>query len=365
MNLKSLNKRIVDRSDVFYWQAERRITEEEAAAVWKDRHSSIKNDYLIQIANQNLKGVQLLSIDDVDPNKQESNGSVNSNRVGHLSDGKDVIIRCHPLGVNNGYFYVESLVAKLLLKKGLSSYHTYLIHDCAGKNDCAFQIIEKIHGRCVKNYLQEHPNQEEKIVYQIGRTLAKVNKVKVKGFGPFNNELARKGILQGLHNTFYDFVVAGLDYDLKILTKYKIISSSKAKQYRKLFDDNKELLDKEKSVLIHNDFVDWNLLTDGKTINGIIDLDECVGGSPITDVACWSSFFKPERVEIFLKGYFSETKKPKDFDVKFQLLKLRYCLTKMTLRIKRYTYEQSDFMKNMIEVGLLNLKLSDEYFKIK
>lgn len=40
-----------------------------------------------------------------------------------------------------------------------------------------------------------------------------------------------------------------------------------------LFTDN-ELLNSDVSVIVHNDFADWNLLTDDNTITGIIDWDE-------------------------------------------------------------------------------------------
>lgn len=364
MDLKSINKRIIDRSDVFYWQAERKITEEEAGEIWKDRHSAIKNSKLIEVVNSILINDECVSIDEVDSNKQESNGSVNSNRVGHLKSGKDVIIRCHPRGVENGYFYVESLVAKLLLENGLPSYHTYAIHDCKDEDDCAFQIIEKINGKVVEWFLRDHPEQEKNIVFEIGKTMAKIHKIKVDGFGPFDNKLAKKGELKGIHGSFYDSVVAGLDFDLKTLVRHGVISKEKANGFKKLFSKNNPLLQCEQAVLVHNDFADWNMLTDGKKINGIIDLDECVASDFVTDIACWSLFFKPERLNNFLEGYFSVAKKPANFEDKFQLLRLRYSLSKMTLRTRRYTYEPSDSMKKLIETGKRHLNESANYFGV-
>lgn len=118
------------------------------------------------------------------------------------------------------------------------------------------------------------------------------------------------------------------------------------------------------SVLIHNDFADWNLLTDSNTITGIIDWDECVAGNPIQEIACWSTFFDPERIKPFLKGYFSETPKYDNFDEMFQLMRLRYTISKMALRIKRYTYEQTPFLKSMIEKGENHLKELSEIFNL-
>ena len=49
IDLKDINKRIIDRSDCFYWQTDRKITVEEQALIWKDRHSTISNDELLKI----------------------------------------------------------------------------------------------------------------------------------------------------------------------------------------------------------------------------------------------------------------------------------------------------------------------------
>lgn len=362
MNLKEVNKKIVDRSDLFYWQAERRITEQEAADIWKDRHAAIKNDELLNAVNKALVGERCVSIEEVDPNKQEANGSVNSNRIGHLESGKKVIIRCHPRGVKNGYFYVESLAAKLLAEHGLPTYRTYAIHDCENESDCAFQVIERIDGINIENFLKEHPEKEQKLVFEMGKTMANIHRIKVDGFGPFNNELAKKGILKGTHNSLYESVLAGLDFDLETLVKHNVLTAEKAKQHKELFVASKELLACKQGVLVHNDFADWNLLTDGKTVNGVLDFDECVGSDPVTDIACWSLFFTPSRLNKFLEGYSSIAEKPKNFEQKFQLLKLRYSLSKMTLRTRRYSYEQSDFMKNMIEVGKESLRAGEQYF---
>ena len=68
------------------------------------------------------------------------------------------------------------------------------------------------------------------------------------------------------------------------------------------------------------------------------------------------NFFDPERINEFLNGYFSETPRYENFDELFQLFRLRYTISKMALRIKRYTYEQTPFLKSMIEKGQKHLK---------
>lgn len=355
MNKEEINKRIMDRSDCFYWQTDRKISAEEAAFIWKDRHFPITNEELLEKINKELKDNKLIYIKPFSENDETSFGNVNSIRVGVLEDGTEVIIRCHPKGIKNGYFYVESLASKLALENNIPTYKTILIHELQNADDIAFQVIQKLDGHTVQYTLRENPEKEEKLVYEMGVMMARIHKISLSGFGPMNNEKAKNGNLVGIHKTLSEAVNAGLDENLERLVTYDILTEDVAKKMKALFIDN-PLLDVNSSVLIHNDFVDWNLLTDGDKITGIIDWDECVAGHPIQEIACWSTFFDPERITSFLEGYFSETSNYENFDELFNLFRLRYTISKMALRIKRYTYEQTPFLKSMLDKGKTHLE---------
>ncbi len=363
MNLKEINQRIADRSECFYWQTDRKISAEEAAMVWKDRHSAISNEELFEKINNVLEDDKLVYIQPFDAGAQTSLGNVNSIRVGVLESGKEVIIRCHPKGVRNGYFYAESKASEIAIENGLPAYKTYFIHELENEEDISFQMIEKLKGDNVQFYLKEHPEKEEELVTIMGKTMAKLHTIKMKGFGPFDNEKAKQGLLCGVHNFLKDFVYAGLEENLERLVTYQILSKDMADKMKNLFDTT-ELLNSNLSVLIHNDFADWNLLTDGSTITGIIDWDECAAGHPIGEIACWSTFFDPERIKPFLKGYFSEVPMYEHFEEMFQLMRLRYTISKMALRITRYTYLQNQEFKDKIENGKKHLEELIEIFHL-
>jgi len=363
MDLKEINQRISDRSECFYWQTDRKVSSEETAMIWKDRHAAITNEELLSKINTELKNDKLVYIKPFDENAQTSLGNVNSIRVGVLESGKEVIIRCHPKGVRNGYFYAESLASQIAVENGLPAYKTYSIHELGNEEDISYQVIEKLSGDTVQFYLKEHPEKEEKLVIEMGKTMARLHKIKVNGFGPFSNEQAKNGNLNGMHKSLKDSINAGLEENLDRLVTYDILTKEVSEKIKELFEDNK-LLNVEVSVLIHNDFADWNLLTDGNTITGIIDWDECIAGNPIQEIACWSTFFDPERIKPFLKGYFSETPVYDNFDDLFQLFRLRYTISKMALRVKRYTYEQTPFLKSMIEKGQKHLAELSEFYNL-
>ena len=363
MNLKDINERITDRSECFYWQTDRRISVEEAAMIWKDRHSAITNEELFEKINKELKEDKLKLIKPFDENAQTSLGNVNSIRIGVLESGKEVVIRCHPKGVKNGYFFSESLAASIALDNGIPAYKTYTIHELENDDDISYQVIEKLSGDTVQFCLKEHPEKEDKLVYEMGKTMAKLHDVKVNGYGPFVNEEAKKGVLIGTFNSLQESINAGLEENLERLVKYEVLTEERANKMKRLFENN-PLLDSKEAVLVHNDFADWNLLTDGNTITGVIDWDECVGGHPIQEIACWSTFFDPQRITAFLEGYFSEKEKPESFEELFQLFRLRYTISKMALRTKRYNYEQSPFVKSMIEKGKKHLEELSEIFNL-
>ncbi len=360
---KEINAVICDRSNVFYWQTDRQITPEEAGTIWADRHKYFTDEEIVSHVNTFWSDNQVTSLVPLDQEASTNLGSVNSVRIGHTKNGYDVIIRLHPKGIQNGYFYVEAEAARLAKSIHLPSYTTYVIHLYEHDDDFSFQACEQLKGIAVKKWLDQHPEDEKRFIYDIGKTMAKLHTIHVSRFGPFINECAKEHQLIGIHKIERNAVLAGLPFNLEVLTKESIFQPAYVNKIQELFDMS-PLLSCQNPVLVHNDFADWNLLTDGNHITGICDWDECVGGDPIADIACWSTFFNPERLSTFLEGYFSTSIKPHDFDEKFELLRFRYTISKMTLRIRRYLWEPSLSMKEKIEIGKQHLALSLKHFKI-
>jgi aminoglycoside phosphotransferase (APT) family kinase protein len=362
-DLQKINKGISDRSNVFYWQTDRQITPKETGIIWADRHRYFTDEEIKSHINQFWLDNKITSLIPLDAEASTNLGNVNSVRIAHTEKGHDVIIRLHPKGIQNGYFYVEAEAARQAKMMRLPSYSTYLIHTYTGNDDFSFQVCEKLPGVAVKKWLDIHPEDEKQFVYEIGKLMAQLHTIKVTGFGPFLNDEAEKQKFIGIHKTERDAIHAGLLFNLDVLVKESILKSDNIQKIQELFKTSPLLTCKE-PVLVHNDFADWNLLTDGEKITGICDWDECVGGDPIADIACWSTFFNPERLSRFLEGYFSVAVKPQNFDEKFELLRFRYTISKMTLRIRRYSWEQSALIKEKIEVGKQHLALSLKYFNL-
>lgn len=350
---------IHDRADVFYWQTDRAVEPEEAGKIWADRHSYFSETELIDRANSVLQHQKIVSVHPLHPDAQTNLGNVNSVRIGVLESGEEVIIRAHPKGIPNGYFFAEAAAAQHAIDAGLPSYQTIGIHEYEGVDDFAFHLMEKLPGKAVQVWLEEHPEDEEKMVRAMGRCMARIHQISVRGFGPFSNSIAKdSGALVGVHQSFVAALRAALGFNLEVLVAERIFSDEQATMIDRLFSSESSVLQVETPVLVHNDFADWNVLTDGNEITGIIDWDECVGGSPVSDIACWSTFFEPERMENFLAGYWEMAEKPTNFEEFFELLRLRYTISKMTLRIRRFSWEPTEAIKTRIEYGKKHLAIS-------
>ncbi len=308
LDMEKINAGISDRTDVFYWQTDRAIDPAEAGHIWADRHRYFDDPEIVDRVNLVLGDDKLASIEPLDLDAQTNLGNVNSVRVSTLISGKEVVIRCHPKGVRNGYFHAEATAAHLAKEAGLPSYDTFAVHDYEGGNDFAFHVLEKLSGTAIKKWLEANPDDEATLLPQIGKMMARLHQIKVDGFGAFDNERAKNGELVGLHETFGQAVRAGLPFNLDVLKQQSVLTDEQVAAIGELFADSNPLLDVPQAVLVHNDFADWNLLTDGKDVSGVLDWDECVVGDPVSDIACWSTFFEPERLAGFLDGYWRSRK---------------------------------------------------------
>ena len=362
IDLKDINERIIDRKNSFFWQTDRKITQEETREIWEDKHRGITTLELLESVNKVMDN-KVKFIKDVNEDDQTNLGFINSVRVGVLNDGREVIIRCHPKGVKNGYFHAESLVSSLLKKSGLPAYYTFAIHDLVNEDDVSFQVIEKLEGTAMKKWFEENPQDIDKLMVDAGKTLAKIHSIKVKGFGSFDNELAKQGELVGLHDSFEKFIMSGLEDNLDVLVMYNHINEQQKNNIISLYKDN-ALLKCDQAVLVHNDYADWNLLTDGEKVSGILDLDECCASDPLCDIACWMSMAPQNRVSKFLDGYYGDKEKPANFEEKVNLFTLRYVISNMVQRSYRSEYIHTEFLNDLLKQGKQQIVDLLKYFNI-
>jgi len=352
-----------DRSNSFYWQTDRKLDVEDFDRIFLKRHSvpDKKLEQILRDGITTIAPITRIEFEVADENVKK--GNVNIVRKVKIN-GKEYVARMHPLGVKNGYFYVEKLVLDLTRENGLLVPQILEIHEARDENDMDFILMTVSHGSTMDVFLSGDKSKETQLLIDCGKKMAQIHKISVSGYGSFNNVEAKHGKLHGLHASYHDFIHVGLDENLDRLTRFEILSDSQAKQMKAIFTEN-NFEPMSGPRLIHNDFADWNLLTDGNEITAILDWDECHAGDPVADLACWSTFFTMERYETFLKGYTILEQLPEDYEKRFHFYRLRYTISKMALRIKRFQVDKDSGLAERLRIGKLALIEESQWFGIK
>lgn len=355
-----------NRINMFYWQTNRPLTAEETRKIFIERHEKLDEKLLNQIVSHGMKsaGYKGKDTEIKEVNPIIKRGSVNSVIPVIVQSGRKIVLRIHPKNVKNGYFWVEKVATSLAKKKGVPTYKTIFIDDSQKKVPFDFMIITAVSGKPMTDYLPLTTELERKLVIETGRYAALIHKIKPIGFGFFINKLAKSAnMLQGQYHSFKEHLFAALAIDLKYLVDNKVLSQGQRKDIEKLFKKSNSLMECKQGSLIHNDIADWNEMSDGKSITGIMDWDECFSGDPLMEVAAYNLFFGEPRLIWFKEGYKKVSELEKNED-KFQLFKLRYLISKMHLRKKRSTIDPSPTMKQNIVRGMKAMEEVFTYFKI-
>lgn len=354
---------LTDRRSCFYWQTDRNLSGEDYVRIFLHRHE-IPSEEIIKVLSEGITSIKNISnIHIHEPDLNVLKGNVNIVRKVEINN-QSYIVRMHPKGVINGYFYAEQMALNACLQKRLPVPQVLEIYEAVNETDMDFMLMTVSSGTNLDIYLKYHADREHDLLFDAGVQMALLHKIQVQGFGFFDNRIAKeKGILVGLHKNYHDFIWAGLEENLQRLITLKVLQKPQADKMKKVFEVmNFEPHDGPR--LIHNDFADWNLLTDGKTLTGILDWDECHAGDPTADIACWSTFYSLERLENFIKGYEKVARLPDDYKKRFHYYRLRYTISKMALRCKRYLVDKADFVREKIEVGKKALTEETNWFNL-
>lgn len=355
-----------DRTNMFYWQTNRRISAKEQKDIFLTRHARV-DEMLIQLAVREGMKRAGFSGDDTkieSLNEIISYGSVNTVVPVTLHSGRKIVIRMHPPEVKNGYFWVETVATKLAKAAGVPTYASLDVDDTREAVPFDYMIMTHEPGTPVQDLWPLPPDLEERLVTQTGRLAGLFHSITPEGFGFFRNDIAKsKNQLVGQYDRLYQHIEAGLGEDLGFLEDAQTITTDQRKTIEKILQKHAPLMALRSPVLVHNDIADWNQLTDGENITGMMDWDECVGGDPIMELAAYSLFFGEPRMRWFVRGY-EEVRSLGDWKEKFGLYKLRYLVSKLHLRKKRSLVEDSEFLRANLARGLEAMQEVFAYFGV-
>lgn len=241
----------------------------------------------------------------------------------------------------------ESLLSRfnglqLLKEKGCLVTKPFAFKDFSGDLDGhSFLITHEVNGNSIENL--ETP-QLSKILRNAGRSLAISHSIKLNGFG-YTTSIDSKGMPMGNLPNYYIHLAEKIRYEDNIenkvnaLVEFNVISKKDASKLLMFIDRNRKLLDIKQGVLIHGDFSNEHIFADEKmNFTGIIDWDGMASGSPIYDLAQYSTYY-PQNLNSLLEGYFSISGKIELFEERLFLERLLYCIGKTA---KAYVKKKAD-----------------------
>lgn len=329
----------MSRQNMFYWQADRPYSVEEIKTIFLARKDDYSKADLAKAASHAMNEAVIL-------HDLINHGSVNIVCPFTTISGKEGVIRAHPKQVKNEYFFAEAEAMKLASRAGVPVPTTLLVDDSRSIVPFDYMVTTKVGGKVMKEVVQSDAATHPTYLVQIGAYLGKLHTIKTNGYGFFDNDLAKKGQLVGIHKSnqehFLSALVADEEFHRDNPQYLDPSLVSKALQY---LQGNLDLASCETPTIVHNDIADWNTVVQGPTVTGIMDWDECFSGDPVFDFATVSLFYNDEQMEYLKQGYQTTNILPLNYDQKFALYTVRYILSKSKIAIKQLNSRQNDFMK--------------------
>ena len=230
----------------------------------------------------------------------------------------------------------EQLICEMVAKTGVPTNKVLYVDVSRTLYPFDFQIQECLEGSDIENNFRGTKEEYDQMSFQLGVYIARYSKLTFTGFGMFDEDAVKKGILKGTKTTFYDYITTCLDSDLEYLVTGEVISFAVSNEIKHLFEVHRQLINSVKvGSLVHHDLADHNIFFKESTITGVFDWETAVAGDPILDLAScptWKTFYPRE--DILVAGYKSITPLPEFFQEKMHIYRLRTMLWKMVYAIR-------------------------------
>ena len=232
---------------------------------------------------------------------------INKNLVEKLLDSKIKNIKDLSLGVDQRVYLIETEKEKYIYKEPKDNILKIKNEEFALKNlsSLGIPIPKLIHINdkfLIESYIEGElltKDSPQNCFIELGNYINKIHTLQMNGFGDIKNG-------KGEFSTEYDYLFSWLDLNN--------LSNKMFKNYdlKKIFEENKNLLQSNNSYFLHGDISYTNSIILNNKINGIIDFGDAICGPTEYDLALFYIKIKNEKNwETFLKGYnrkFNENK---------------------------------------------------------
>tara|TARA_R110002096_G_scaffold393074_6_gene588103 strand:- start:532 stop:1617 length:1086 start_codon:yes stop_codon:yes gene_type:complete len=198
----------------------------------------------------------------------------------------------------------------------------------------AWQLLEFLPEPDLNQWAKQDALDENTVAYEIGQNVARWQKIRPPGFGPF--QLAtwqREGQLRGWHETYADYFNLRLDRHLDFLVKDDFLTKTRRDEIASVVEDHADHLNLTEGCLVHKDLALWNVIGTPDHVTAFIDFDDAISGDPMDDLSLLACFHDRAFLERAFAGYESEAALPDDAMPRFWLHLLRNLIVKAVIRV--------------------------------
>lgn len=156
------------------------------------------------------------------------------------------------------------------------------------------------------------------LLREVGRSLAKINSIRIDGFGMIDRFKRKIRGLNGTKNTHLDFILNSYVDKLNLIYHSKIITKNQIKIIIQFIEDNKHALDIKVGNLVHGDFCGNHIIHNDGKLTGIIDFGDSKVSNQFYDLA-YLKICNRNLFESIFRGYRSEILLPKNWKLILKL----------------------------------------------
>jgi len=242
---------------------------------------------------------------------------------------------------------IEHIISQQLTKLGVPGPHVLAVDISRKQYPFDFQIQEVLPGYDLESGFGGTKEEYDRMSYALGKYIALYGQLSFDGFGLFDvNHIEKMSDLRGTKKTFYEFLTASLSDDLTHIVTGNLIDENVKEKILGIFETYKPVIQVDRGVLVHNDLADHNLMSNGTTITGVIDWENCCIADPVLDLAsCPTWRTHHPRESQLLAGYQSITALPTHFTEKRLIYKLRTILWKTAYTLRLGMLDETRFTR--------------------
>jgi aminoglycoside phosphotransferase (APT) family kinase protein len=168
-----------------------------------------------------------------------------------------------------------------------------------------YAILAEARGRVLRDLGDQILDERPEYLNNIGRVLRAIHGINAIGAGLLDLEDPLDETPNGLHPAWLDYLVLNLDRHISFCRKLGLIDDRIARKIGSLFETMTPALEGRPSRLLHGDPGIHNVCVDAenRAITCVLDWEDAMAGDPLFDVAMFSTFQPPRRMQAFLEGY--------------------------------------------------------------